>query len=178
MCTFPNIYVLWAFKWTDDMVSHNILYLLLSHWHLLASLLASHVIGNLSVHISVTKHNSVLSTYGYLPLSPITCCFSNFHVHTWEYCQKPVWSRSEIGLRFCSFLMAPGEANTIGTSWFEKWSYKAIVSVGCFFARKWGSVVVPPVNICFANIKFMPWCSVFMAFCVYNNFSFQYQMIV
>ena len=49
----------------------------------------------------------------------------------------------------------------------KKWFYKA---PGCWFAGKYG--ILPIINTCLTNIKFISLCSVSMAFCVYKNFLF------
>lgn len=76
----------------------------------------------------VMKHNSVLSTCGYLPcLSPIKLCFSNFHVHT-NHLRILLKSRYKTSLgeslSSCSAHVPPwGEFNTTGhssTVWVAK----------------------------------------------------------
>lgn len=75
----------------------------------------------------VMKHNSALSTCGYLLcLSPIKLCFSNFHVHT-NHLRILLKSRYKTSLGeslwSCSTHVPPGEFNTTGhstTVWVAK----------------------------------------------------------
>ena len=48
---------------------------------------------------------------------------------------------------------------------------------GLSFASKYRIAVIPPMNICFTNLRPTSYCSVTMSFCRDNNFSTQYQIL-
>ena len=48
---------------------------------------------------------------------------------------------------------------------------------GPSFASKYRIAVIPPMNICFTNLRPTSYCSVIMPFCRDNNFSTQYQIL-